>query len=259
MYHYLKLLTKRRKKVFFNEFDVEYDVKAMSENSVALFRSLFDIPKYSDLPISYSFIAGFKPMMKALTHKHFAFSPLGLIHLTAEFKALFELDYRQPFTVKIKVKQNRRHPLGKLIQIESQFFQNGHCCVINKNSMLKKLVTMPKQNKLAPQSFAEPTNIELNNKVARLYAKASYDFNPIHISDRLAKLFGMPQAIMHGMYLGHLVLIKNDIKSKRVKLEFKRPCLLPSAVGFANKDEQYQVFSGSEDLHLNCKVFATED
>ncbi|NMP17400.1 MaoC/PaaZ C-terminal domain-containing protein [Thalassotalea sp. Y01] len=258
MYHYLKLLTKRRRKVFFNEFTVDYDVNGIKDKHLSAFRRFYSLEGHQTLPVSYAFIAGFKPMMKALGHKHFAFSPIGLIHLTADFRQSKPIDYRSPFKVDIKVKQNRRHPLGKLIQVESKFYQDEQLCVINTNSMLKKLKTM--DNKAASknmQSFNEPTSMHINADLARSYAKISYDYNPIHISKHLAKLFGLPGTIMHGMYFAHLLLINHDIDNSRVKFEFKKPCLLPTDIGFAKVDEQYQVFSGCDDLHLNLKLFSS--
>ncbi|WP_371188507.1 MaoC/PaaZ C-terminal domain-containing protein [Thalassotalea maritima] len=256
MYHYLQLLTKRPRKVFFNEFTVEVPVAALSAKKITAFRNFYKIDDTAPLPLSFAFIAGFKAMMKALAHKQFAFAPLGMIHLAAEFKALADIDYQRPFLVEVKVKQNRRHPMGKLVQLESRFIQDEQVCIINTNTMLKKLkASNTKTLAKGLQCFVEPTSMHVDEKLARAYAKISYDYNPIHISNHLAKLFGLPGTIMHGMYFAHLLLHNNKIDSQRVKFEFKKPCLLPTDIGFANNDGQYQIFSGCDDLHLTMRVF----
>ncbi|OUS32493.1 hypothetical protein A9Q98_01335 [Thalassotalea sp. 42_200_T64] len=254
MYHYLKLLTKRKQKIFFNEYSLKFEVKGLSSKNIERFRKLYQLPAEQDLPISYAFIAGFKPMMKALSHKHFSFSPLGLIHLTAELKQFSMIDFQQPYKVVLNIKQNLGHPLGKLVQIESKFYQGDKCCLINKNTMLKKLKTMERKPLSNPQSYSGGTPFHVTNLIARAYAKVSYDYNPIHISERLAKLFGMPGAIIHGMYLAHLLLIEKKVAVDRLKIEFKKPCLLATDIGISNSGEQWQIFSDHDQLHLNCKL-----
>ncbi|KGJ98535.1 MaoC/PaaZ C-terminal domain-containing protein [Thalassotalea sp. ND16A] len=254
MYHYLKLLTKRQQKIFFNEYSLEFDVKGLPSKNIERFRKLYRVSAEQDLPISYAFIAGFKPMMKALSHKHFAFSPLGLIHLTAEFKQFFMIDFQQHYKVVINIKQSRSHPLGKLVQIESKFYQGEKCCLINKNTMLKKLKATDRAPLTNQHSYTADTPFHVDSLIARAYAKVSYDYNPIHISERLAKLFGMPGAIIHGMYLAHLLLIEKKIVADRLKIEFKKPCLLATDIGISNNSEQWQIFSGLDQLHLNCKL-----
>lgn len=254
MYHYLKLLTKRRRKVYFNEYSLEFELPAISTRTMNAFRELYQLDSEHSLPISFAFIAGFKPMMKALGHKNFAFSPIGMIHLSAEFNQHQPIDYTAPYHVVIKVKQNRRHPLGKLVQLEEQFYQHEQCCLTNKNILLKKLRSIDSVKKIPEMTFSQPRNINIDQHTARKYAKISYDYNPIHISNRLAKLFGMPAAVIHGMHLAHLLLVNKNITASRFKIEFKKPCLLPSTVGFDQQNQQYQVFSGESDLHLICKL-----
>ncbi|MDN3653846.1 MaoC/PaaZ C-terminal domain-containing protein [Thalassotalea ponticola] len=256
MYHYFKLLTKRRRSQFFNEFSVSYDIAPIKQQKIDAFRQFYDLADDQQLPASYAFIAGFEAMLNTLSHQHFAFAPLGLIHLSAEFKQFAPIDYQRPFSVDIKVKQNRRHPLGKLVQLESKFFQDHHLCLINTNCMLKKLTSASTDSRVkGQQTFSGTTDTCVNADTARAYAKVSYDYNPIHISKHLAKLFGLPGAIMHGMYFAHWLLIRENIHQQRVKFEFKKPCLLPTEVGIAQRDNHYHIFSGSDDLHLVMKTF----
>lgn len=254
MYHYLKLLTKRRRRVFFNEYSIDFEVPGLAEKTIIDFKQLYHLTKEQPLPISFAFIAGFKPMMKALAHKHFAFSPIGMIHLTAEFNQHYPIDFTVPYSVTIKVKQNRRHPLGKLVQIEEQFYQNNQNCLTIKNTLLKKLKSLATPRKVEGLQFTQPAEIGIDQATARSYAKLSYDYNPIHISNRLAKLFGMPSAVIHGMHLAHLLLIDKQLNEPRLKIEFKKPCTMPSSIGFEQQNQQYQVFSGRTNLHLNCKI-----
>ena len=262
MFQYLKLLAKRERKTWQDSFELIFNVNAIEERKIDRFRSLYNIARGKELPISYAFIASFKPMMKVLSDKQFAFSPLGLIHISANFSFIAELDYSQPFEIKFKVDQSGIHPLGHLITVTSQFFQNDKQCLINTNTMLKKTKTQKSTRKDLPQ-FDGKCSLLVDKTLARQYAKVSDDYNPIHLSNRLAKLFAMPKAIMHGMYLGHLVLIKKEVKVKQIEIKFKKPCFLPSNIGIltksneatdidTNTEEQttYQVYSMPDKLHL---------
>lgn len=254
MYQYIKLLTKRPQKTFFNEFSLEFEQSAIADKKIAKFRALYNLDTDIDLPISYAFIAGFNSLIKTFSHKHFAFSPLGLIHLKSEFEKTFELDFQQDFKIINKVRQDRRHPMGKIIVIETQFFQNDRCCLINKNTFLKKLKSNKRERISKQQAFIGDTNFILNHAKALAYAKVSNDFNPIHINNKLAKLFGLPNAIMHGGFLAHLVLIEKGVETNKVKFDFKKPCVLPCAVGIFSNDKEHHVFSANDQLHLSVKV-----
>ncbi|WP_068547178.1 MaoC/PaaZ C-terminal domain-containing protein [Thalassotalea crassostreae] len=262
MFQYLKLLAKRERKTWQDSFELIFNVNAIAEQKIDRFRNLFNIARGEELPISYAFIASFKPLMKVLSDKKFAFSPLGLIHISANFSLNSKLDYSQPFAIRFKVDQSGIHPLGHIITVTSHFFQNDKECLINTNTMLKKTKTQKSTRKELPH-FDGKCSLLVDKTLARQYAKVSDDYNPIHISSWLAKLFGMQDAIMHGMYLGHLVLINNDVKAKQVEIKFKKPCFLPTQIGIlTNSDEAtdidantekyktFQVYSLPDNLHL---------
>ena len=69
----------------------------------------------------------------------------------------------------------------------------------------------------------------------RRYAAVSGDHNPIHTSALLARLFGFPRPIAHGMWtLGRAISTLGDDLPARCALEvrFRSPLLLPSTVCF---------------------------
>ena len=63
------------------------------------------------------------------------------------------------------------------------------------------------------------------------YAKASGDFNPIHLHVLAAKAFGFPRAIAHGMWtLGRTIAALHPSKTVRSAVahgDFKLPLFLP--------------------------------
>jgi acyl dehydratase len=72
--------------------------------------------------------------------------------------------------------------------------------------------------------------------IGRRYGAVSGDRNPIHLHDVSAKLFGMPRAIAHGMWLKARVLaaLQPELSGAfTVAARFKKPVLLPATVAFS--------------------------
>lgn len=73
--------------------------------------------------------------------------------------------------------------------------------------------------------------------LGRDYAAVSGDVNPIHLSSVTAKAFGFPRAIAHGMWTHAraLAALESRLPSAyEVEVDFRKPVLLPSTVGFGS-------------------------
>ena len=64
------------------------------------------------------------------------------------------------------------------------------------------------------------------------YARVSSDFNPIHLSDRAARFFGLRGAIAHGMWslARSLALPTTPATPARIETQFLTPVQLPARV-----------------------------
>lgn len=72
--------------------------------------------------------------------------------------------------------------------------------------------------------------------LGRDYAAVSGDVNPIHLWSLTAKAFGFPRAIAHGMWAHAraLAALEGRLPSTyEVSVDFRKPVLLPSTVGFS--------------------------
>jgi acyl dehydratase len=70
--------------------------------------------------------------------------------------------------------------------------------------------------------------------VGRRYGRVSGDFNPIHVHPLLARLFGFPRAVAHGMWtLGRsLAALESRLPggAMTVEVSFRRPLFIPAVV-----------------------------
>jgi acyl dehydratase len=84
--------------------------------------------------------------------------------------------------------------------------------------------------------------------MGRRYARVSGDYNPIHLSNITAKLFGFDQAIIHGMWSKArcLAALQDQLPEAgyRVIVNFQKPLFLPSNVLFySDKESENTSFS----------------
>lgn len=79
--------------------------------------------------------------------------------------------------------------------------------------------------------FTVVARYPLQANLGRRYARASGDYNPIHLFRVTAKAFGFKAAIAHGMWsLARCAsaLLAEDASNVRITVNFKRPLMLPT-------------------------------
>ena len=75
------------------------------------------------------------------------------------------------------------------------------------------------------------TSVPLTSKDPYLWATLSKDYNPIHFSSTLARMFGFRSMIAHGNHVLAKGFAKLDIDGKGMtfmEVEFRRPAFIPS-------------------------------
>lgn len=233
------------------EFTKTYSDILVSQQRISAFNALYNLKAGDELPLSFAFIAAFPCLINTFASKQFKTSAIGLIHLTAEFNRFKEINYTQSSTVKINVEPAGTHPKGTLLKVTSYLLQNQQLCIKNTNLMLKpiKIGTSKRSSIIKQFNASEVSCIE--QRTLWRYARVSGDYNPIHLSRFLAKLFAMRTAIVHGMYLVHFAVLAQQLTGEYLKAEFKKPCAVGTAVGIDCSTSTLQVFSNTTDLHLS--------
>lgn len=211
--------------------------------------------------ISFAFIATFKANIQFLAQAAIPDSLLGLIHLKAGVTQQSCVNWCEPFQCHFKLLDSESSDKGTLYQVQCAILQFGNVCVTMTNTFLAKKrksnkTTVNKMFSQLPEVLKSITNYRVTLSTARSYAKLSRDYNPIHLSNYLAKLFGQKAAIMHGMYQVHrcikAIQQENSEILTNVDVEFSKPCYLPSHLEFVESDngEYYLVSNNKELLHM---------
>lgn len=110
------------------------------------------------------------------------------------------------------------------------------------------------EDKLKDPEITPTTSISLTANDPYLWATLSKDYNPIHFSSTLAKLFGFKMMIAHGNHVLAKGLAQLDVDGGAMtfmEVEFRRPAFIPSKLDVASTTQDG---SGEIVLGVNGKV-----
>lgn len=184
----------------------------------------------------------FPLQMKLLSQPEVPFPLAGLVHFANSIKQYRPLYVGEEFSATCKLGNLIAHEKGQAFEIISIVDVNGTRIWEDTSIYLFKgkegigSVLEWHQPELSANSIKSTWNLPTN--LGFEYAKASGDFNPIHLHSLSAKLFGFPGHIIHGMWnLGKIV---SEFESRvpenyELTVLFKLPIFLPANVIFRHE------------------------
>ena len=213
-------------------------------------------------------------MMLLLLPK-FPFPLLGLVHIDNQIRQERPIENRERLSVSCSFEHLELHTKGWLFSIKVEFYSGAELVWQSSSTNLyltkhgQEIEPITKQ----PITFTNAihTNWKLKANLGRRYAKVSGDFNPIHLSNWSAKLFGFKQQIIHGMWtksycISALQKIAPTLFNHpyEVNTAFKQPLYLPSQVELVTQTSDFEStkeglnfkvlgitpFNGKQPLHL---------
>lgn len=116
----------------------------------------------------------------------------------------------------------------------------------SKGTSARAAVPADRSSETTSPDYSTVTRLHAGADLGRRYARASGDYNPIHLYRLTARAFGFKAAIAHGMWsLARCAaaLLAMDPAAARLHVAFRRPLLLPaSATLDAATDGQARLF-----------------
>jgi hypothetical protein len=252
------LLTRKRVSVHeFVPMSIRLSQLACSAESRAEFKLMLNC---QTLPPSFLFNIAYRHLGQLLAQAKFPSKLLGLIHLSSEYHVHSVVDWCQTYDLQLTLSDCTRTDKGYVYQIDISLSQAGQLCLVCQNKVLDKDQNYRggRSVSTSENSFVLVANNLLTAKLARNYAALSGDYNPIHLSNLLAKLFGMKKAVIHGMYNLHwcLTQVPASQHATTIIAQFNRPCYLPSHVALVEMNEhEYGLFSENrQNRHLQLQI-----
>lgn len=168
------------------------------------YRRLFHFPEDGAVPIPFLFVMLQTPHLELLTDRRFPLRLLGLIHKSSTFRQHQRLAVDRPYTLEVILGGGRLVRAGRAFDLHATFSNTEGLCADVTSTLVARAVT-----RINKKSGEEKALVRTDKPLAKLdyprsagwrYAQVSHDYNPIHIHRWLARLWGFPAAVIHGMY-----------------------------------------------------------
>jgi acyl dehydratase len=172
----------------------------------------------------------------------FRLRPMGLIHLSNEIELLGPVDalVRAPLDIEVVARNFRRDALGVRFDVATEIRADAravwreNCEFLSRYSKPVESAGRPPRPPKAPKDARVLGEYALELRTAWDYARVSADFNPIHLSDRMARRLGLRGAIVHGLWsLARSVAAEpacHPVPGLRLDTQFLSPVQLPARV-----------------------------
>ncbi len=216
---------------------------------LARYRQVCGFPADGYLPLPFPQVLVGSLHIALLNHPEFPYRLLGMIHVRNRIHQHRRLEERTPLSVLTWVEGQREARQGRELDLHTRVEVDGTLVWSAVTTMLRRLPgaeERPREAKPANASAAaeedarfassRPASWSVPEDTGRRYARASGDYNPIHLYALTARAFGFPRAIAHGMWtVGRCVADMGEAaeaSALTLSSEFRRPLLLPSRVVF---------------------------
>jgi acyl dehydratase len=192
------------------------------------------------LPPTYLYVLAFRLHAVIFAHKAITFPLLGMIHLKNSISVLRPVKTNEILTVKCQLTSSTETDAGLEFVLESSVYAaeelvwQAHSTYLYRIESAKRRPRPPRASDMAWENIQQ---WRLTEDLGRHYAKASGDYNLIHLHPLLSKRFGFERVLAHGMWskarcMAQLMQFIGE-RPFTVDVEFKLPVFMPSEVTFA--------------------------
>lgn len=221
------------------------DDVALDAGHVADYARVCGFDLRDTLPATYLHVLAFPLSMSLMTDGAFPFGVIGLVHVENRIEHVRPVALGETPSLRVHAEGLRDHAKGRQFDVVAVATVGGERVWEGRSTYLRRGAggsSETKDDKNAERS-APPTPEALwkvPGDIGRRYGAVSGDRNPIHLHDVSAKLFGMPRAIAHGMWLKAraLAALQSELPPAfAAEVRFKLPVLLPATVAFSTTAE----------------------
>jgi len=191
-----------------------------------------------------------------LAHDNFPLGSFGLLHLRNHAIRYRDFGIDQPWDVSCVLARQRQVEKGLEFDFDTTISIDGESVWRSVSTFLKRgkpngeLEISPLADLFPPidEAVPESGHFDVPHNIGRRYAKVTGDYNPIHVSSLVAKLFGFNRAIAHGMWslarvLPELPPVDNPV---RIDVSFKGPMYVTSRATIkTDTDGRFELFCGT--------------
>ncbi len=220
-------------------FTLQWQNVRIDQALLARYRRACAISASGSLPILYPQVLSLGMQLAILKHPSFPLSPLGAVHQrnhVLQHQPIGDgdrIDLECGISGSRVVKHGLEFDVNTTVVSGGTALWEGISTYLFRGSRFGEPGQLPAIARMPDIAAAAETREWLvPNGMGRRYARISGDYNPIHLSSLLAKLFKFPRAIVHGMWTAaacasHVPLGDGPV---RYDIAFKGPVFLGSEV-----------------------------
>ncbi len=193
------------------------------------------------VPATYAHVLATPLHLQIFACRDFPLRPMGLIHLSNVIEALVELRPGMRLDVAVAARNYQRTDAGLAFDMATEITSDGEpvwretCVFLSRwPESAARPVSRPPRPPKAPKDSTILAEFEVTRRMAWDYARVSRDFNPIHLSDRVARYLGLRGSISHGMWSLARSLAQEPLpklpRGARIDTQFLTPVQLPARV-----------------------------
>jgi len=210
---------------------------------VALYRRVCGASADGPVPPMFAHVLAGPAQLTVLTHRDYPLRVLGTVHLRNRCRQARPFRPGEVVEVLARTGEVRESPRGTEHELVTEVRDDGGDVVWSGVSTL--LAVDRRLPRARPVAQDAPRHDHLETfkvpaDVGRRYGRLSGDLNPIHVHPVLARLFGFPRAVAHGMWtLGRsLAALESRLPggSMVVDVSFRRPLFIPATVALRWSD-----------------------
>lgn len=225
----------------------------IDHSKVAAYASLTGLRYGNNVPLTYPFALTFPSVMSLVTGFDFPFAAMGSVHVENHITQHRPIAVTDTIGVQVHAENLREHRKGLLVDLVTDVNVGSDIAWHQVTTFLhQQRTSLSDEPKPPPQKQPKPpppnTILRVTAGRIRRYAVVGGDHNPIHTNPVVAKSFGFPTVIAHGMYSAAAVLANIEGRlpdAVRYSVRFAKPVVLPANAGLYVKEE-----SGGWDLTL---------
>ena len=215
---------------------VRQEVPLAAEH-IAQYAAVCGFSSAHGVPMTYPHLLGFPLQLMLMTESAFPYPVIGLVHLCNTIRQHQPLQAGERVRVEVRPRRLFHHARGQAFAIETAVIRGRAVMWESLSTYLRVGVSSPQGAPLIAlpnaQELSPIGHWDVPADTGRRYAGVSGDWNPIHVSNIGAKLFGFAHPIAHGMWTKARALAAllpaAPLTQGEVVAEFKTPLSLPGA------------------------------
>jgi acyl dehydratase len=193
------------------------------------------------VPVTFPHMLAMPLHLQIFACRAFPLRPMGLIHLANQIEPLVGLRPGMLLDIGVSARNYQRTDAGITFDMATEIASDGRpvwretCVFLTRwPESADRPASRPPRPPKAPKDAAVLAEFEVTRGTARDYAWVSKDFNPIHLSDRAARFFGLRGSISHGMWSLARTLSQGPAPTFRdgirIETQFLTPVQIPARV-----------------------------